>query len=133
GLDGAGIGVAVLDSGIAENSDLKSKIQYSANFVPAETDARDGFGHGTHVAGIIAGNGRASNAFGDSYIARGIAPGANLIIFRVLDSAGGGSDSAVIRAIEQAIELKERYNIRDMTLSLCRPVAESFPPRPACR
>src|SRR5439155_15694982 len=133
GLDGAGIGVAILDSGVAEHPDLNSKVRYAANFVPAETDTRDGYGHGTHVAGIIAGNGRASSAFGDTYIARGIAPGANLIVFRVLDSAGVGSDSAVIRAIEQAIDLKDRYNIRVMNLSIGRPVAESYRTDPLCR
>src|SRR5436189_4939596 len=43
-LDGAGIGVAILDSGVAEHPDLNSKVRYAANFVPAETDTRDGYG-----------------------------------------------------------------------------------------
>src|SRR5579872_4225315 len=88
GFTGAGIGVAVLDSGIdASNADLNqagkatSRVVYAQDFVG--TGTMDFYGHGTHVAGIIAGNGANSNG---RY--RGIAPQANLINMRVLDENG---------------------------------------------
>ena len=63
----------------------------------------------------------------------GIAPGANLLNFRVLDANGNGSDSSVIAAIEQAIALKNKYNIRVINLSLGRPVFESYTQDPLCQ
>ena len=64
---------------------------------------------------------------------RGIAPGAHLVSLRVLDRNGEGTDSAVIRAIEKAIELKGVYNIRVLNLSIGRPVFESYVTDPLCR
>jgi serine protease AprX len=63
----------------------------------------------------------------------GIAPGANLLDLRVLDANGQGSDSAVIAAIETAIALKSKYNVRVINLSLGRPVYESYKLDPLCQ
>jgi len=122
GFRGAGVGVAVIDSGISDHPDLHdpvtglSRVVYSESFVPG-TDTHDGYGHGTHVAGIIGGNGtRSAGAI------VGVAPQVNLINLKVLDSNGAGSDSYVIAAIERAISLKDTYNIRVLNLSLGRPV-----------
>ena len=59
---GSGVGVAVIDSGIAASSDLnntahQSRVVYSESFVSGTSDSSDYFGHGTHIAGLIAGNG----------------------------------------------------------------------------
>ena len=62
-----------------------------------------------------------------------MAPGANLINLRVLDATGTGSDSNVIAAIGTAIQLKSRYNIRVINLSLGRPVSESYTLDPLCQ
>lgn len=123
GLNGAGVGVAVIDSGIAASPDLRPPV-YAERFNGTRLD---GFGHGSHIAGIIAGNGSSSgNAF------TGIARGVNLIDLQVLNDFGGSSDSAIIKAIERAIQLKDRYNIRVINLSLGRPVFESYALDPLC-
>src|SRR5581483_11858131 len=112
GWPGAGIGGAVIDSGIdVTNKDLgiaggsASRVVYSQDFVG--TGTKDFYGHGTHVAGIIGGNGANSNG-----LYKGIAPQVNLINLRVLDENGSGTDSAVIQAIDTAINLQQTYNIR---------------------
>lgn len=130
---GTGVGVAVLDSGIDPNSAFKkgflcttNRIVYKQSFLPWDLLADDGFGHGTHVASILANNGTCDGG------ANGVAPDVNLINLKVLDSNGKGSDAYVIRAIDKAIELKVRYNIRVMNLSLGRPISDDFTRDPLC-
>lgn len=99
GLDGAGVTVAVLDTGIDnENGDVAPAVTAERNFT-AEDSTDDLFGHGTHVASIIAGSGAASSG---TY--RGIAPAAKLIDARVLDSHGNGDESAVLAGMEWAAQ-----------------------------
>jgi serine protease AprX len=132
GLDGTGIGVAVIDSGISDHADLHgatgpSRVVYSQSFVAGDTTTSDKYGHGTHVAGLIGANGKSSgsgNGYAGTYT--GVAPNVNLINLRVLDQNGSGTDSQVIAAIEQAIALKTTYNIRVINISLGRPVFESY-------
>ncbi len=131
-LTGAGIGVAVIDSGVAAHPDLNnssgtSRVVYSQSFVSGDTTTSDKYGHGTHVAGLIGGTGASSgtaNGYPATYA--GMAPGVNLINLRVLDQNGSGTDSGVIAAIQQAITLKSTYNIRVINMSLGRPVFESY-------
>ena len=138
GLDGSGIGVAVIDSGVYNHDDLQnadgtaSRIVYSESFVPGDASTNDAYGHGTHVAGIIASNGRDSaKGYAQQYV--GIAPNANIINLRVLDGNGAGTDSQVIAAIQRAIQLKDTYNIRIINLSLGRNVFESATLDPLCQ
>ena len=121
GWDGNGIGVAIIDSGVADHDDLKGRVVYSESFNSGTS--RDQYGHGTHVAGVIAGSGE-STGVKPAAVLRGIAPKANLISLKVLDGEGRGSDSGVIAAIQRVIELKDRFNIRVLNLSLGRPVFE---------
>jgi serine protease AprX len=127
-LDGSGVGVAVIDSGIAASPDLRPAV-YTEIF---NGKKKDGFGHGTHVSGIIAGNGASSSTTGSTNKFAGIAPGVNLIDLQVLNELGGSTDSVVIAAIERAVQLKDTYNIRVINLSLGRPVAESYALDPLC-
>ena len=110
GIDGQGITVAVLDSGIDKNHpDLIGKVVAEKNFLADEVTADDLLGHGTMVAGIIAGSGNASNG-----MYKGIAPGASLLSVKVIDSKGDGKVSDIIAGIEWAI-----YNGADvLSLSL---------------
>lgn len=137
GLDGTGVGIAIIDSGIYPHADLnapystRSRVVYRQSFVNGVLF--DDYGHGTHVAGIAAGNGASSEGPGTFRTFKGIAPNANLIDLRVLDANGMSSDSAVIAAIGQAIKLKSKYNIRVINLSLGRPIYESSSLDPLCK
>jgi Subtilase family len=99
GLDGTGVKVAVLDTGIdTGHPDLAGRVVAAANFT-SDPDTGDGFGHGTHVASILAGTGAAS---GGRY--RGVADGVRLLNGKVLDSTGYGSESSVMAGMEWAVQ-----------------------------
>jgi serine protease AprX len=129
GLDGTGIGVAVIDSGVTTwHDDLTvgasgsgQRIVQFVDFVGAQPYPYDDYGHGTHVAGIIAGNGY------DSTGARaGVAPGASIIALKVLDAHGGGYISDVIAALDYVVANKDVYNIRVVNLSVGASIRESY-------
>lgn len=97
GYDGKGATVAVLDTGVdATHPDLAGKLGEVRNFTTDPT-ANDGHGHGTHVASTIAGSGAAS---GGSH--KGVAPGARLLIGKVLDDKGSGPYSAILGGMDWA-------------------------------
>jgi len=135
GLDGTGIGVAVIDSGIANVSDLNSNnVVYSQDFTGDTVNgAADQYGHGTHVTGIIAGSGNASTGANDFYTFKGIAPNVSIVNLRVLDANGNGNTSDVISAIQAAIQLQSTYNIKVINLSLGGPIWESYTLDPLCQ
>ncbi|MFZ0807416.1 MAG: S8 family serine peptidase, partial [Candidatus Sulfotelmatobacter sp.] len=87
---GTGIGVAVIDSGVSSHPDLYlgilpiSRVVYQQSFVPGNSLTNDQFGHGTHVAGLIAGDALGSTGPMYSKTFKGIAPGASIINLRVL-------------------------------------------------
>ena len=139
GYTGTGVGVAVIDSGINDthpdlrNANGTSRVVYHQDFTGTPTTnilggKYDLYGHGTHVAGIIGGNGSLS---GGHYA--GVAPGVNLIDLRALDANGAGNDSTVIAAIQQAIALKNTYNIKVINLSLGRGIPISYTQDPLCQ
>jgi serine protease AprX len=129
GPDGADVGVAVVDSGVATTSDLgHSRITGWKDFVNRKRTPYDDAGHGTFVAGLIAGDGTASLPLEDGGYAtvqyRGVAPAADIIALKVLDATGEGRSSAVLSAILWAISHRREYNIRVMNLSIgSNPVA----------
>jgi len=129
GLDGSGIGVAVIDSGITPwHDDLtdggntsSQRVDRFVDFVGSSTTPSDEYGHGTHVAGIIAGNG-----FDSGGARSGIAPAARLIVLKVLDGSGHGRISDVIAALDYAVSHKAELNIRVANLSVATGVYESY-------
>src|SRR5579884_2378016 len=131
GWTGAGVGVAIVDSGIYAHPDLAGRVVYRHNFTTGVQT--DDFGHGTHVAGIVAGSGASSNLPGSPHVLRGIAPNANLLDLRVLDANGASNDSIVLSALEQAVKLKSTYNVRVINLSVGRPILESCSVDPLCQ
>ncbi|MDX3850589.1 S8 family serine peptidase [Streptomyces sp. AK02-01A] len=97
GNTGQGVDVAVLDTGIDRgHPDVGDRVTAEASFVPGE-DATDLHGHGTHVASTIAGTGAASDGK-----EKGVAPGADLHIGKVLDKDGSGQDSWIVAGMEWA-------------------------------
>ncbi len=170
GLDGKGIGVAILDSGIdtgdtneREFSNLEvtddklpgfSRIVASADFtnpdvtngilykVLATDQDSDKHGHGTAVAGIIAGNGVTSREVGADGRKRyfsyygdytGIAPKANIIALRILDDKGRGDIASVINALNFCTKNQKTYNIRVINISAGAPVVQSYKKDPLCK
>jgi len=97
GLTGAGVTVAVLDSGIAKQHDdlPASSVRVFKDFVNNKLTRYDDYGHGTHVAGLIAGRGTDSGGQ-----MAGVAPGAQLVVLKVLDSQGNGKVSSVLAALD---------------------------------
>jgi serine protease AprX len=127
GYDGAGIGVAVIDSGAAWHDDLSANggpqrvVHFDDYVSPGHKTPYDDHGHGTHVAGIIAGNG-----FDSAGARSGIAPAADLVVLKVLDKTGRGRVSDVIAALDHVVSIKSSYNIRVVNLSVAAAVLDSY-------
>lgn len=131
GLTGKNVGVAILDTGVFPHNDLtnpQNRIIYFKDFVGEETRPYDDDGHGTHVAGIVAGNGFSSKG---KYM--GIAPDANIVGVKVLKGDGGGNVSDVIAGIQWTIDNKAKYNIKVMTLSLGTKPKANYTEDPLCQ
>ena len=133
GLDGAGIGIAVLDSGIDTGHvsflgpNNSSRVVVSRDFT-GERRTDDPNGHGTHVASIAAGNGRVARG---EYV--GVAPNADIINLRVLTSQGTGRVSYILAALEWVYQNRAAYNIRVVNMSLGTDAVESYRNDPVCK
>ena len=126
GYDGTGIGVAVIDSGVTVwHDDLAGgggqRVDTFVDFVNGRTVAYDDSGHGSHVAGIIAGNG-----FDSDGGRMGIAPAAHLIVLKALDANGGGRISDVIAALDYVHRNRQVLNIRVVNMSVGAGVYQSY-------
>jgi serine protease AprX len=133
GYTGTGVGVAIVDSGIATHTALDSRVVAHVNLVSNEPGvAGDPFGHGTHVAGIVGGN-RTAATYVTSAYAGGSAPSVKLIDVRVLGAQGSGLTSDVIAGINWAVSHRTTYNIRVINLSLGHPVTEPSATDPLCQ
>jgi len=120
---GNGIGVAVIDSGVKSVADFQGRMVGFYDFMNGASSYAvnsDAYGHGTHVAGLVAGTGASSNG-----LYKGVAPGVRLIGMRVLDENGQGRTSDVINAITFAIANKELLGIDIINLSLGHPIYEA--------
>lgn len=128
---GQGVGVAVIDTGIQgdlpdfKRADGSSRVVASVNTNPDVKNPGDGFGHGTHVAGLIAGNGEhRDGTLKGKYV--GVAPNAHLISVKISDDAGESTLLDAIIGLQFAVDHKSAYNIRVANLSLNSTVAESY-------
>lgn len=131
GLTGAGVTVAIIDTGVSLHNDLtrpRNRIIGFKDFVNDKTRPYDDNGHGTHVAGIIASNGFSSKG---KYI--GVAPNANILAVKALDEAGSGNTSDIVSAIDWVVRTKEQYNTKILNLSLGSPANNSVNSDPLVR
>src|SRR5207249_3494969 len=130
-----GVGVAVIDTGLAgdlpdfrvSDSDARSRGIVSAIVNPTTADAKDSFGHGTHVAGLIAGNGfnrPASDPLYGQYT--GVAPAANLIAVKADDGGGSTDVISLIDGLQFVVSHEAQYNIRVVNLSVRSGSANSY-------
>jgi serine protease AprX len=113
---GKDVGVAIIDTGVAMHPDLvkpHNRITAFKDFVNKKKSPYDDNGHGTHVAGCIAGNGYSSQG---KYA--GVAPEANIIAVKALDQDGSGDTSDVLAAIQWVVDNREKYSIKVLNLSL---------------
>ena len=99
----------------------RSASSTSVDYVNGHKNTYDDHGHGTHVAGIIGGNG-----FDSAGARSGIAPAASLVVLKVLDKTGRGRVSDVIAALDHVVAIRSRYNIRVVNLSVAAAVLESY-------
>ncbi len=128
GITGRGVGVAVLDTGVAGDlSDFNGRVVANVVTSPGATTAGDSFGHGTHVAGIIAGN-SFNRAYNDPLYGKyvGMAPEANLVAVKAADEAGNSTVLDVINGIAFVVEHKSDFNIRVLNLSLSSDTPQSY-------
>lgn len=112
GYTGKQITVAVLDTGICFHPDYADRILLFRDMVNGRKHCYDDASHGSHVTGILAGNGRIS---GGRYC--GMAPECRLIQLKVLDQNGEGNINQILEAIDWVIDNKKRYEIRIMNIS----------------
>src|SRR5712691_549240 len=152
-IDGTGITIAVLDSGMDTGhaaflggggllTGSSVRVKFSKDFTTENNVATDPYGHGTHVASSAAG---VSTTSGHTY--QGMAPGANIINLKVLNSQGSGTVSALLgalnwilapadptKAVSSSNPLnKDKYGIRVVNMSLGAPAIDSYKNDPVCR
>jgi serine protease AprX len=129
-LDGSGVTVAVVDSGITPDADLQvsgssSRITAATTLIANDTTTQDGYGHGTHVAGIIAGNGNMSDGQ-----RMGIAPNVNLVNVKVSYDNGMVLGSDLVAGLQWVFDNQAAYNIKVVNISINSTVAESYETSP---
>jgi subtilisin family serine protease len=132
-LEGTGIGIAVLDSGVDtdhaafQDNNNRRRVVVNKDFT-GENRTDDPYGHGTHVASIAAGNGRVARG---EYV--GLAPNANILNLRVLGAKGTGRISSILAALDWVLQNRAAYNIRVVNLSLGTTAVESYRDDPVCK
>jgi serine protease AprX len=126
-LQGQGVSVAVVDSGINWQTDLYTvmgvnrvvaNVRFNTDYNPTYYD---NYGHGSHIAGIVGGNGRSSNG---QYI--GIAPLVNIVNVKVSNDDGSATASSVVAGLQWVLNHRSQYNIRVVNLSLNSATPESY-------
>jgi serine protease AprX len=131
GTQGQGVTVAVLDTGVTPGPDLAGRLQtVDAGLLapPApcmnlsgEPDCTDSYGHGTFVAGIVAGNGTSSGG-----LYKGVAPQAKILAVKVAGASGATDVSNVLAAIQWVVSYKDTYNIKVLNLSLSTDSSQTY-------
>ena len=113
GITGKNIGIAVLDTGISNHKDLNDNLVCFKDYINNRKTAYDDNGHGSHVSGIIAGNGyKSKGRF------KGIAPDSKIIMLKCLDKSGNGKIDNAEKGLDFIIDNRDRFNIRIVNISV---------------
>lgn len=112
GVTGTGVTVAVVDTGVNTTGDLAGQVLHSEDFT-SEQNNQDSYGHGTFVAGLIAGTGAASSG-----AVKGVAPAAKIVSLKIAGADGTTDVTRVLEALEWVVDFKDAYGIRVVNLSL---------------
>ena len=113
GITGKNIGIAVLDTGISNHIDLNDNLVCFKDYINMRKTAYDDNGHGSHVSGIIAGNGYKSKGRFE-----GIAPDSKIIMLKCLDKSGNGKIDNAEKGLDFIIDNRDRFNIRIVNISV---------------
>jgi serine protease AprX len=120
GIDGSGVTVALIDTGVAQVADLGNRVVARVDFTPGG-NGEDEYGHGTHLAGVIAGDGAASLGKW-----RGVAPGAKLVSLKVAGPDGSTDVSVVIAALHWVVSHRAQYGIKVLNLAFGTDSLQSY-------
>ena len=105
GYTGSAVRIALLDTGVFVHKELERKVVYFKDYVNNINVPYDDNGHGTHIAGIMCGE-------------RGMAPRAELLVFKILDKSGDGRTQDALSALDWIMEHHSEYNIRLLNFSM---------------
>ncbi|HZQ27189.1 MAG TPA: S8 family peptidase, partial [Acidimicrobiales bacterium] len=121
GNTGQGINVAVIDTGVDVTGDLAGRVIHAEDFSGENAPLQDNFGHGTFVAGLIAGTGAASGGK-----VSGMAPGAGIVSVKIAGRDGSTNMYRLLAALEWVATNKDAYGIRVLNLSLGSDSQQSY-------
>jgi serine protease AprX len=113
GLTGENVRIALLDTGVAMHPDIKNHIRLFKDYVSGKTYCYDDNGHGTHIAGILCGDGIMSSGK-----IQGMAPKADLFVFKILDEKGNGKTEDALKALDWLLLHHKKYHIRLLNFSM---------------
>lgn len=106
GYTGRGVRIALLDTGVFQHRELEQKIIFFKDYVNNKEKCYDDNGHGTHIAGIICAK------------ECGMAPGAELLVFKILDKKGNGNTQDALKALDWIHQNHRIYNIKILNFSM---------------
>lgn len=112
GYTGKGIVAAVMDTGVCMHPDYRNRVLAFQDFVGGGKGPYDDYGHGSHVTGILAGDGTISRTY------RGVAPDLQVVHLKILDKNGNGKRGDVVRGIQWVLQNREKYHIRILNISV---------------
>ncbi|HEV7887839.1 MAG TPA: S8 family peptidase [Acidimicrobiales bacterium] len=121
GVNGAGVNVAVIDTGVDQTGDLAGRVVHAVDFSGENNPNVDSFGHGTFVAGTIAGTGAASNG-----LVKGVAPEAGIVSVKIAGRDGSTNLFRLLAALEYVAMHKDAYGIRVVNISLGSDSTQSY-------